>query len=600
MKGELMKDSRYDEFIERVRSESDIVAVISEYVSLKKNGRNYWGCCPFHNEKTASFSVTPEKGFFYCFGCHAGGNVINFVMKYENVSFFEAAKILANKLNIPLPQKDKTPQEIAKERQMAKLWKVHELARDFFYACLTKTNYGIAAKTYFSKRGVSDETIDKFKLGFAPDAWDKLITAFEKRGYQGALLYEASLAVERKSGGFYDRFRNRVMFPITDERGRVVGFGGRVLDDSQPKYLNSSETEIFNKRKILFGLEFAYRHIKSLGYAIVVEGYMDAITAHSHGIENVVASLGTSFTEEQCRKLLKYASTIVFAYDSDAAGQNATLRALSIVRKKGANVKVLAIPDGKDPDEFIHKHGQVAFLELVEKALPFIEYQIRRALDENDYSTLEGKVAAASKLLPILAEIDNAVEVNAYITRISQSVGINEGALRSELQRFATKNKKDNYVKVGQNTFVRPVDNAAIGAGRHLIRFIWNDNTIIPYLESKLSMEEFQNKDHADIVAFLVNAYHLGETINEITASLKLTERANNELSHCLLMELDEQDPIQLIDDCIKTVHLGHLKKIYEQHRLKADELERMGDEGFMQELAESQRIKDEIDKIRY
>ncbi len=604
MKGELMKDAMYDEFIERVRSESDIVTTISEYISLKKNGKNYWGCCPFHNEKTPSFSVTPDKGFFYCFGCHTGGNVFNFIMKVENVSFFEAAKILANKLNISLPQKEKTPQEIAREREMARLWRVQELAKDFFYACLTKTNYGKHAKEYFLQRGVNDDVINNFKLGFAPEAWDKLSMAFAKRGFSEEILIKSGLAVERKSEGIYDRFRNRVMFPISNERGQVIGFGGRVLDDSQPKYLNSPETAIFNKRNILFGLDIAYSHIKSAGYAIVVEGYMDVITAHSYGVQNVVASLGTSFTIEQCKKLLKYAPEIIFAYDSDSAGQNATMRALSIVRKSGAQVRVISIPDGKDPDEFIRKHGQDAFLDLVKVSLPLIDYQVERAFSENDYSTLEGKVAVVAKIVPVLAVTDNAVEVNAYIARISQKLGIDESAIRSEVRKIIPQNQKDKYVKTGQNirmnTLVQQVDSAAIGAGRHIIRLVWNDNAIIPYLEAQLTLDEFQNKEHHEIIKFLLESYHAGEDINEVTASLILDEAINTELSHCLLIELEEEDSLRLVDDCIKTIHLAYLKRLYEQHRLKADELERMGDEGFLQELAESQRIKYEINKMHY
>ncbi len=604
MKGELMKDTMYNEFIERVRSESDIVTTISDYVSLKKNGKNYWGCCPFHNEKTPSFSVTPDKGFFYCFGCHTGGNVFNFIMKIENVSFFEAAKILASKLNIPLPQKEKTPQEIARDHEMARLWKVQDLARDFFYACLTKTSYGKPAKEYFARRGVNDDVINNFKLGFAPEAWDKLSTALEKRGFSENVLTKAGLAVERKSEGIYDRFRNRVMFPISNERGQVIGFGGRVLDDSQPKYLNSPETAIFNKRNILFGLNLAYSHIKSAGYAIVMEGYMDVITAHNYGVKNVVASLGTSFTVEQCKKLLKYAPEIIFAYDSDAAGQNATIRALSIVKKSGAQVRVIAIPDGKDPDEFIRKHGQKAFLALVDAAKPLLDYQVERALSEFDYSTLEGKVAVVAQVVPILAATENAVEVNAFIAHIAQKLGIDESAIRSEIKKIIPQKQKDKYVKTGQNikmsTLVRQVDCAAIGAGRHIIRLVWNDNTIIPYLEAQLKIDEFQSNEHRAIIKFLLENYRMGEPINEVTASLKLEEESNIELSHCLLIEIEEEDSLQLIDDCIRSVHLAYLKNLYEQHRLKADELERMGDEGFLQELAESQRIKYEINKMHY
>lgn len=599
-----MKDKlMYDEFSERVRSECDIVAIISDYITLKKKGKNYWGCCPFHNEKTPSFSVDPVRGFFYCFGCHVGGNVFNFVMKLENISYGETIKFLANKLNIPLPQREKTPQELAREREIMKLRGVHELAGDFFYACLTKTKLGQQGKTYLTKRGVSDEVIHRFKLGFAPDAWDKLSVAFAKRGYSEELLVKAGLAVERNSNGIYDRFRNRVIFPICDERGQVIGFGGRVLDDSQPKYLNSPETIIFNKRKTLFGLNSAYPEIRKMGYAIVVEGYMDVITAHSYGIKNTVASLGTAFTLEQCKKILRYAPEIVFAYDSDSAGQNATVRALSIVRSSGANIKVISMPDGKDPDEFIRRHGEQAFRDLIKQALSLVDYQVERAFQDHDYSTLEGKVKVVSSLVPILAETNNAVEFNAYIARISQTLGIDESAIRTEIQKFLSKNKKDKNVKMGQdikiNTIMSHVDNAVIHAGRHMIKLLWDDNSIIPYLAARLEIDEFPKKEHREVMEFLIACNNNGDLINEVTASLQLSKEASGELSHCLLVDMEQADNLQeIVEDCIRTIHLSFLKKRYAEHCLRADELERMGDKGFRQELTKIQQIKDEIDSL--
>ena len=427
-----------DEFVERVRSESDIVSVVSGYVPMKKKGNRYWGCCPFHQANTPSFSVVPDQGFFYCFGCHAGGNVFKFVSMMEGISYYEAIKLQAERLNIPLPQREKTEQEIAREQRIADLQKIHEMARSFFHNCLTKTGYGVPAQKYFASRRITPEIIEEFQLGYAPAAWDKLSAAFQKRGIKPELLLESGLAAERRqSSGIYDRFRNRVMIPIADERGHVVGFGGRVLDDSQPKYLNSPETVLFNKRRLLFGLDRAHRAIKQAGHAIVVEGYMDAISVFGAGIHNVVASLGTAFTLEQCKKLLRYAPEIYFCYDSDAAGQNATVRAMSIVKETGAVVKVITIPDGKDPDEFLRHHSADEFRALVRAALPIVEYHIQYVLKSVDYTNLEGKVNALNTMLPVVGGIRNAVELNGYIARIAQVLGIDEGVVRSELQRFS-------------------------------------------------------------------------------------------------------------------------------------------------------------------
>lgn len=594
-----MKDTAYEEFIERLRGESDIVAIISEYVALKKNGKNYWGCCPFHSEKTASFSVTPDKGFFYCFGCQAGGNIFNFIMKIENITFFEAVKLLASKMNIPLPQKEKTKEELIRDKQISLLYKINTTAKDFFFSCLTKTNYGNNAKAYLKKRGLNDEVIENFKIGFAPDSWDKLSTAFVKRGFTDDDLLKAGLVLERKQGGVYDRFRNRVIFPIFDERDRVVGFGGRVLDDSLPKYLNSPESLVFNKRQTLFGLNKAYKYIKEANQAIVVEGYMDVIAAHNAGIKNVVASLGTSFTIEHGKKLLKYTDNFIFSYDSDNAGQNATLRALNIVKKIGAKVKILVIPDGKDPDEYIKKHGMNDFNELIKNAKPLLDYQIDKTLNEIDFSGLEGKVAVVVKLVPILAETDNAVEVNLHIATISQKLGIDEASIRSELSKYLSNNQHSMKNKIIQNIVsVDNIDNAIIAAGRNLIQVIWNDHSKINYVRDNLNLDEIRNEYHQEIINFIFSRFLEETIINEIIAGQQLTEKANAELSCSLMNDIKVEDDMKFIDDCIKTIHLSYLNYQYEQHRLKADELERMGESSFLQELAESQRIKNEIKKI--
>ncbi|AJQ27249.1 DNA primase [Pelosinus fermentans] len=601
-----MKDGIYDEFIDRLRSESDIVSILSDYVPLKKKGKNYWGCCPFHHENTPSFSVTPDKGFFYCFGCQSGGNVFNFLMKIENISFFDAVKLLAQKMNIPLPEKEKSSRELARERENSKLYRVNEMAREFFYACLTKTVYGKKAREYLNSRGVTDDVIERFKIGFAPPAWDKLVNAFLERGLEQEVLLRAGLIVERNSGdGVYDRFRSRVIFPISDARGRVVGFGGRVIDDSQPKYLNSPETSVFNKRYILFGFDAAQKFIKESGQAIVVEGYMDAITAHAFGIRNVVASLGTAFSPEQAKLLLRNAKDIFFAYDSDAAGQNATVRALSILRNLGANVRVILIPDGKDPDEFIRKHGTEAFQSLIAEASDILEYQIKQAFQSIDYSGLEGKVAVVSKIVPILAEADNAVEVNAYIASISQMLAIDESAIRSEVRKFLFQQQKDKNVNKGKNIsnmlVVKQPSIALEQAESHIIRLMCGNSSLIPYIKEKLSIEEIQGENRREIINLIFKEYNMGKDITDTAWTMMLSEAANAELSHIMLIDIqyNDTDNIKMVDDCIKNMRLTNLKFLYEQHRLRADELERLGDSGFLQALAESQRINDEINKLR-
>jgi DNA primase len=599
-----MKDAVYDEFIDKLRSESDIVSVVSDYVPLKKRGRNYWGCCPFHNEKTPSFSVTPDKGFYYCFGCQSGGNVFNFLMKIENVSFFEAVKILAKKLNIPLPEKEKTERDRQMERELASLYRATAMARDFFHSCLTRTSYGKEAREYLAARGIDKDIIGKFKLGFAPPAWDKLSTALVERGIKTDDLVKAGLAATRPSGGgIYDRFRNRIMFPILDLRGNVVGFGGRVIDGSQPKYLNTAETPIFNKRHILYGLDSAYQFIRQSGKAIVVEGYMDLIAAQTSGIHNAVASLGTAFTPEQAKKLARYATEIDFAYDSDSAGQNATLRALATVRTLGLNVRVVSIPDGKDPDEFIRKHGAEAFHSLVDNAAALLDYQIHQAIETNDRDSLEGKMAIVAQVVPALAEADNAVEVNAHIAKLAELLAVHESAIRSEITKYIAKTKKDKNVSRGKNTNMAVLSQqpaaATVAAERNLIRLMFEDNSTIPYIQAQISDDDIQGKQRKTIINSVFSAYNMGKSLIPDSFALNLPEEAGSELSNIMIMDIQLNDVPRMVDDYVRTIRLARLNTIYEQHCSRAHELERMGDSNYRQELAESQRIQDEINKLR-
>jgi len=600
-----MRDSVYDGFIEKLRAASDIVNIISEYVPLKKRGRNYWGCCPFHHEKTPSFSVTPDKGFFYCFGCQAGGNVFNFLMRVENLDFPEVVKLLANKLGIPLPEKEKSARDRQMEREMANLYHANETARDFFHSCLVNTSYGKDAREYLAARGITAQTIETFKLGYSPTAWDKLSTALTARGLQPDVLVKAGLAVKRSSGeGVYDRFRGRIMFPIADVHGRVVGFGGRVLDASQPKYLNTPETPVFNKRQLLYGYDLANQFIRQSGKAVVVEGYMDLIALQSNGIMNAVASLGTAFTLDQARKLVRSRATeIYFAYDSDAAGQEATVRALSTVKSLGLNVRVIAIPDGKDPDEFVRRHGVEAFNSLLDTSQGLLEYRVRCAIESSDYSGLDGKVAVVAKAVPALAEADNAVEADNHIRKLSELLTIDESAIRAEIRKYIAQEKKDKNVNGGKNINIsslsqRPGQRTVV-AERQIIRLMFEDNSVIPYVQAQLSDDDIQGRQRRIIIKLIIDAYNMGKSLIPDVFTLTLPEEAANELSNIMVMDLEVGDIARMVDDLIKAIRLARLKVLLEEHSLRAHELERMGDSNFLQELAESQRIQDEISKLR-
>ena len=593
-----------DEFVEQVTAQSDLLQTVQSYVPLKRKGNRYWGCCPFHGEKTPSFSVVPDKGFFYCFGCHAGGNVFKFLSLIENITYFEAIKLQAEKLGIPMPQRQKTPQEIARDKEIADLRKVNEMARDFYHNCLTLTRLGEPGKAYFTSRAISAETIAEFKLGFAPQTWDKLSTAFLKRGVKQELLLSDGLAAERQNGGgIYDRFRNRIIIPIADERGRVVGFGGRVLDDSTPKYLNTPETVLFNKRRILFGLDRANRAIKQAGYAIVVEGYMDAISVFSAGIKNVVASLGTAFTAEHCKLLLRYAPAIYFCYDSDNAGQKATIRALSIVQGTGATVRVIVVPDGKDPDEYIRKHGAEAFQELVKKALPLVEYRLQYVLKNFDHDSLEGKVKALHAMLPVLTGIREPAVLGEYIKRLSQALLLDEGIVRDEFRRFGHQPLQEDSGAVQREPIrqdVRRTDTALQRAGRIVIRLAFQDAGILAHFATMVPLKDVSDESQREILLALQELAAQGKNSNDTEMANKLSETAMAELSRAMVEDLGVLSETEAYSNAVRVLRKAYLNMRYVEHSQRAAELARQGDTAYVAELNQAQKIKSEMEELQF
>ena len=432
----LFSEDKISEIIEK----NDIVDVISEYMTLKRRGSNYGALCPFHSEKTPSFSVSPSKQIFNCFGCGVGGNVITFIQKIEKIEFVEAVKMLAERAGIQL-EEDKDPKQLERAKLKRALYKVNAEAARFFYSNL---NTGTKSLEYLKRRGLSEAIIKRFGLGFAPDKWNELMDSMKRKGYNTELLYKAGLIVKsRDNKRYYDKFRNRIMFPIIDLKGNVIAFGGRVTDDSKPKYLNSPDTPVFNKGYNIFGLNFV-KKIQNLENIIVVEGYMDAIALHQFGVENAVASLGTAFTENQAKLLKRFSNEIIISYDSDLAGQTATLKGLSILEKEGCVVKVLSLPSGKDPDEYIRKEGMDAFRERIKKSVSLIEYQIENLKRGLDINNIQDRIKFTKGFSEVLKDVVSNVEVDAYIKKYSSIMKVNEAALYAELNRLRNKNKNGN------------------------------------------------------------------------------------------------------------------------------------------------------------
>ena len=562
-------------FVDKVRESSDIFSVISKYVTLKRKGSKYWGCCPFHNEKTPSFSVSPEKGFFYCFGCHAGGNVFKFISLIENISYFDAVKLQAERLGIEFPRsnKNKSKAQIEREQQEKLLININNLAKDFFHNCLVITTYGKAGRKYLESRGINKETIEDFSLGFAPDNWNALTKALiKKKGIKPEKLLEAGLSITNDNGkDIHDKFRNRVMIPIADLYGRIVAFGGRILNESvhheyfkAPKYLNSPETPIFNKRNLLFGLNKAAQEIRKQDFAIIVEGYMDVISVYSAGIKNVVASLGTAFTEEQSKLLIRYSRKIYFCYDSDEAGQKATIRALPIILKTGAEVKVIIIPDGKDPDEYIKNHGADAFRELITNAVSIFDYRLNYVLSHTEHTSSEGKLNALKQLLPILNNVKDLARKSEYIKQIARMLLISEDVVNSELSNDVRGENIRNQ-EVNNNKRVRI--NAQLDAGRKILRMAWLETDTFLYINNILPIEIF-DPIHQEILLYLKKCMDNNQTPNDLTAAEELSDEAVSELSK-FLIENENDTPIDIVRGFKDSVELMKLRAM----KIKSDKL---------------------------
>ena len=420
-------------FLDELIARNPIEDVVSQYVNLKRSGSNLFGLCPFHGEKTPSFSVSPDKGIYYCFGCHKGGSVINFEMEIEGLSYPDAVRALAKRAGLEVPEDE---QYQSRYRQQERLWALHKEAARFFHSRLYAP-IGANALQYATGRGMPKSILTKFGIGYAPDSWTDLVDYLRSKNYTDQELRDSGLVtVSQKNGNLLDRFRDRLMFPIIDVRGNVIGFGGRIMnssDKSAAKYLNSPETLIFNKRKNLFALNLAKK--SKLGYLILVEGYMDAIALHQYGFDCAVASLGTALTEDGANLLSRYTEQVVLIYDGDEAGQNATQRAIPILEKAGLQVKVLKMRDAKDPDEYLKKFGADRFRILLEESANRVEYQLNAILKKYDLRDDEQKVQYLQESAGLIGSPTSAVQREVYGGRVAEAAGISEDAMRLEVNR---------------------------------------------------------------------------------------------------------------------------------------------------------------------
>ena len=551
-------------FLDELVARNPIEDVVGHYVTLKRSGANLFGLCPFHGEKTASFSVAPDKGIYYCFGCHKGGGVINFMMELEGLSYPDAVRNLAARVGMEVPEDE---QYQSRYRQQERLWALHKEAARFFHSQLYAP-VGKAALEYAFGRGMSKSILTTFGVGYAPDSWDSLVKAMKAKGYTEEELKDSGLVtVSQKNGNIFDRFRDRLMFPIIDVRGNVIGFGGRIIknDPNAAKYLNSPETLIFNKRKNLFGLNLAKK--SKAGSLILVEGNIDVVTLHQYGFDNAIASLGTSLTEEQAALMTRYAEQIVLVYDGDKAGQNATQRAIPILEKAGLQVKVLQLKDAKDPDEFLKKFGADRFKLLLEESSNRVEYQLNAIARKYDIREDDQKVKFINEAAEFISTLSNAVQREVYGHRVAEAAKISYDALKLEVnkafkRRMARERKKQEKIDLAPARNLQPrsrtirYDNMKSAMAEETVIAMVLRSPALLDEAARLLPEEFSSSLLAKVYGQLKSRHEQG-----LDVSLAVLEDFSaEEMSHITSIYHRQQGPVneQALADCIRTIKKEH------------------------------------------
>lgn len=549
--------------VEEIKNRCDIASVISEYMPIRQSGGNYKGLCPFHGEKTPSFHISSSKQIYKCFGCGEGGDVINFVMKMENLDFLDAVKLLANKcgieINTNMNEEDKLKMEKIKKYQ-----DIHLEAARFYFTNLSKgKNPGY---DYLRKRGLDDKTIKKFGLGYSQKSWNDLIDYLLSKGYDKEDLVECGLVNHKQeSNKYYDRFRNRVMFPIFDYRGNVIGFGGRVLDDSLPKYLNSPDSIIFNKRFNLYGLNFSRKNIINRTI-VLVEGYMDLISLFQYGVRNVVATLGTALTEQQGNLIKRYADTAIISYDSDEAGIKAALRAIEILSKIGLNIKVLNLRDAKDPDEFVRKYGLEEYKKAIDEATHYIKFKIDHLKKSFNLDKDEERVKFGREASKIIKELKSPVEVDYYTNYIAKQINISTESIKKEVYgkdyNKVYNNKYKKFEKKSERVIEKP---KIIKKGKELveetlIKLMLESKKIREITLLKLDKTDFLLNESKEILNYIIKNRDLDKITIDKIKSLNISEEYLKDLERISLDGIDMND-IKSIDEILKNLKKNNLQE---------------------------------------
>lgn len=563
-----------DEILDEIRSRNDIVSTISKYMTLKRKGRNYFGLCPFHNEKSPSFSVSPDKQIFHCFGCGVGGDVINFVKKIENIGFLDSVRLLAEKSGIQLPN-DISKAEEENIKLKNRIYKINELAAKFYHENLYKPTSKIA-QDYIKKRKLNNATLKSFLMGYASNSSNELLRYLKEQGFTEEELL-ASCLIGKSDRGYYDKFRNRLMIPIRDERGRFIAFGGRVLDDSKPKYINSPENIVYSKGRNLFGLNVAREGVHGpLKRLLIVEGYMDAISLYQRGITNVVASLGTALTDSQGRLLRRNTEQVILGYDADGAGQQAIIRGMEILKSMDIDIRILQISGAKDPDEYVLKFGPEKMVKAMDEAISAIEFKIKVLRANLDLNNVNDKVKFLTEIAKILSNVDNNIEREVYIDRISKVYEISKNAIVSEVDKLlyrslagVTKFEKSNIVL--KDTQEAKID-VATRKREGMVVYLLVDYTKAAFdkIKNVVNLDLIKSEKNKKIIGILYERIDLNN-LPENIISLFEDEDDINYVSGILSYDFEISDVNKAIEDIEKVYYKEKLISLRNELILKLE-----------------------------
>ena len=563
--------ARYsEEIVEQVRQNNDIVDIISQYVHLTRKGRNYFGLCPFHNEKSPSFSVSPERQIFHCFGCGVGGNIYTFLMKIEGIGFKDAIEQLAERANIQLPRIE-NPEEDRKEELKAKIYKINQFTADFYHQNLYKPT-AQNAQEYVKKRKLTQNTLETFKIGFS-GKFDELYKSLKLQGFGEKEILESGLVIKNDRGQFIDMYRNRLMIPICDIRGRVIAFGGRVLDDSKPKYINSPENVVYSKGRHLFGLNVAKKDCSKK--LLIVEGYMDAISLYQRGITNVVAALGTALTEQQGWLLRKSTEQVILGFDADGAGQTAVARSMEILQKMGCDMRVLQIEGAKDPDEFVLKSGEGRFKLAMDNAISLIEFKVKNLSKDINLNNTSDKIKFLNEIAKILAKVDNTMEREIYIDKIANNYQISKEAIYAEVNKLIyTSSKTDNLLqsKTIKSQVVKKIEKEEKDVDVDLKRredtiialLLDSNNKTFQKIKEKIKPEDFKDETNKKIAIKLYEELEKQDAnVNKLID--EFDEQTQNHITKVMATDYEIENIEKAVDDILSK---------YERERLESKKID--------------------------